>query len=118
MEHILEEVFALPANSTLHKILIYNGYVEPLDFITESYEALEELDLWELWGQASSVEGWAYSGTYNVQYSRKWGNIIDRPVHVWTEAVQPVQPGRETRVQYKRYRGDEKREKGIRQSSS
>src|SRR5687767_8558072 len=44
MEHILEEVFALPANSPLHKALIYNGYDEPLDFTTEPYETMEELD--------------------------------------------------------------------------
>src|SRR5687767_14772099 len=44
MEHILEEVFALPANSPLHKVLIYNGYGEPLDFTTEPDETLEELD--------------------------------------------------------------------------
>ena len=44
MEHILQVVFALPADSPLQKMLSYNGYHKPADFIVETYATLETLE--------------------------------------------------------------------------
>ena len=44
MDHILQDVFALPMDSPLEKILNYNGYVAPENFITETDDTLDNID--------------------------------------------------------------------------
>ena len=44
MEHILQVVFALPSDSPLQKMLSYNMYVTPEDFIMESDAILDSLE--------------------------------------------------------------------------
>ena len=44
MEHILQVVFALPADSPLQKMLSFNMYVEPEDFIMEKDIKLDRLE--------------------------------------------------------------------------
>jgi hypothetical protein len=44
MEHILKVVFAMPADSPLQKILSYNGYHKPEDFLIKTDATLDTLD--------------------------------------------------------------------------
>ena len=44
MEHLLQTVFALPANSPLQKMLSYNGYRSPVDFLMEDDATLKSLE--------------------------------------------------------------------------
>jgi len=43
MDHILQTVFDLPADSELEKILDHNGYRQPTDFVTEKDDTLDRL---------------------------------------------------------------------------
>jgi hypothetical protein len=43
MDHILQTVFDLPADSELGKILDHNGYRQPTDFVTEKDNTLDGL---------------------------------------------------------------------------
>ena len=44
MDHILQTVFQLPADSPLEKAPKHNGYVAPEDFLMETDEILDDLD--------------------------------------------------------------------------
>lgn len=43
MKHILEVVFALPANSPLHRAMESNMYISPEDLMMESNETIDDL---------------------------------------------------------------------------
>ena len=61
MEHILQVVFALPADSPLQITLSYNGYHKPADFIVETYATLERLEYPDDTGALSTIPIEAYS---------------------------------------------------------
>ena len=44
LEHILETIFALQADSALHKALAHNAYTIPEDFLMERDEDLDALE--------------------------------------------------------------------------
>ncbi|HEY9711417.1 MAG TPA: hypothetical protein V6D48_24635 [Oculatellaceae cyanobacterium] len=44
MDLILENIFGLPADSSLHKALSLNGYIIPEDFLMEKDETINELE--------------------------------------------------------------------------
>ena len=61
MEHTLQVVFALPADSPLQKMLSYNGYHKPADFIVETYATLERLEYPDDTGALATIPTEAYS---------------------------------------------------------
>jgi len=57
MKHILEVVLSVPPNSVIHLALAQEGYVHPLDFLTEEDEILDGLEYSYLSGTPIKIPG-------------------------------------------------------------
>ena len=57
MIHILEVVLSVPPNSVIHLALAHEGYVHPLDFLTEKDETLDGLEYPDHCGTPTKIPG-------------------------------------------------------------
>ena len=81
MEHLLQTVFALPANSPLQKTLSYNGYCCPVDFLMEDDDTLHSLEYPDDTGALSTIPTEAYSLFKSFQQNVSYQNSQKVPIN-------------------------------------
>ncbi len=87
MKHILEVVLSVPPNSVIHLALAHEGYVHPLDFLTEKDETLDSLEYLDQCGTTTKIPGDAswllkifkqFVAYQNDQGIPLWGELLDQ----------------------------------------
>ena len=96
MKHILEVVLSVPPNSVIHLALAHEGYVHPLDFLTEKDETLDSLEYLDHCGTPTKIPGdasWllkifkqfiAYQNDQVIPYGQNyWTNITSAQFNIF-----------------------------------